>query len=118
MTRVEFSSAVAKWVRMGELEDRHADILASAFEKDVATGLFRVREVKPGFFRQAERWLLRRAMPRRTLDALHLACCGAMTRIWSPATRQCTAPPRLWESSPHSWARGRRQRPHKCHSVI
>lgn len=75
LTRVEFSSAVARWVRMGELEERHAELLGNAFEKDIATGLFVVWEVKAGFFRQAERWLSRRTTPLRTLDALHLACC-------------------------------------------
>jgi len=88
LTRVEFFSAVARWVRMGELEEWHADTLGNAFEKDIAAGLLSVREVKPSHFRQAERWLSRRRTALRTLDALHLACCwGYGARLITCDTR-------------------------------
>ncbi len=74
-TKVEFSSAVARWVRMGELSDIQANLLENTFNKDVNSGLFVCHQVIPAHFNQAEKWLSSRKTALRTLDALHIACC-------------------------------------------
>lgn len=76
LTRVEFFSAVARWVRVGEITEKQAVLLERTFVGDVEEGLFSVRRVEPPFYREAERWIRARGTPLRTLDALHLACCG------------------------------------------
>ncbi len=79
LTKVEFTSAVARWVRMGELSDIHANLLENTFNKDLNSGLFMCYQITPSHFSQAEKWLSSRKTSLRTLDALHLACCWDYT---------------------------------------
>ncbi|MDF1614366.1 type II toxin-antitoxin system VapC family toxin [Desulfurivibrio dismutans] len=75
LTKVELSSAIARWVRMEELDESQAALLTNAIAADLEAGLFRVRPLATRHYRQAEKWLTARTTPLRTLDALHLACC-------------------------------------------
>ncbi len=85
LTLVEFASALARWVRMGELGDSHANRLESVFREDIAEGRFVVREVESRHFERAAQWLQTRKTGLRTLDALQLACSetggGAMVTL-------------------------------------
>lgn len=74
LTKVEFTSAVARWVRMGELSDIQANLLENTFNKDLNSGLFMCHQITPTHFSQAEKWLSSRKTSLRTLDALHIAC--------------------------------------------
>lgn len=74
ITQVEFASALARWVRTGELTEPQANRVESAFHEDVSEGRYQLRPVAPGAFERAHHWLLTRKTALRTLDALHLAC--------------------------------------------
>ncbi len=73
LTRVEFVSAIARWVRMNELTEAEAGLIESTFNNDTKLGLFLVRPMSPKHFNQAEKWISARKTGLRTLDALHLA---------------------------------------------
>lgn len=75
LTKVEFASALARWVRMDELSDAQADLVRDTFAKDINKGLFLNKKILSIHCTQAERWLVRRKTALRTLDALHMACC-------------------------------------------
>lgn len=77
LTRVGFASALARWVRVGELTEPQANRVESAFYEDVAAGRFQVVPLVPATFQRATHWLLSRRTALRTLDALHLACTEA-----------------------------------------
>jgi len=74
LVRVEFASALARWVRMGELDEAQANRIESAFHEDVREGRYRIVALDSGVFERAMHWLLTRRTSLRTLDALHLAC--------------------------------------------
>jgi len=74
LTKVEFVSAIARWIRTGEFNEVQAVLVENTFNKDVNSGLFETRRVMPECFRQAEKWLSARKTALRTLDALHIAC--------------------------------------------
>ena len=74
LTRVEFVSAISRWVRMGEITESQANLVENTFFKDVRSGLFLCLALKESHYRQAEKWLSGRKTSLRTLDALHLAC--------------------------------------------
>ena len=75
LTRVEFASAVARWVRMEEISSALAGLVEDTFWQEQQSGLFAVHQLKRFHFTRAERWLQDRGTSLRTLDALHLACC-------------------------------------------
>ena len=75
LTKVEFTSAIARWVRMKELSESQANFLENTFNKDVNSGLFVCHQIMPAHFNQAEKWLSGRKTALKTLDALHLTCC-------------------------------------------
>ena len=75
LTRVEFVSAVARWVRMNEITESQANLLENTFLRDIRTSLFVSHPLTSRHYRQAEKWLSGRKTSLRTLDALHLACC-------------------------------------------
>ncbi|NWO05992.1 MAG: type II toxin-antitoxin system VapC family toxin [Alteromonadaceae bacterium] len=74
LTEVEVSSALARWVRMGELTEPQANRVESAFYDDVSHGRFLLTPVESSFYRRASHWIATRKTSLRTLDALHLAC--------------------------------------------
>jgi len=74
LSRVELASTLARWVRTGELDERGANRVESAFQEDLAARRFRIRALDAETYDRASRWLLARRTSLRTLDALHLAC--------------------------------------------
>ena len=77
LTRVEFASALARWVRMAEVTEEQANRVESAFHDDVSHGRFQVMILTRYHYERAMYWLLMRRTGLRTLDALHLACAEA-----------------------------------------
>lgn len=76
LTEVEVASALARWVRTGEITDADASRVHAAFQTDIDEGCYRVFPLTAAYYRQAVIWLLARKSPLRTLDALHLACAA------------------------------------------
>jgi predicted nucleic acid-binding protein len=74
LTEVEVASALARWVRMGELTEKHAQALELTFSEDLRLGVFERIDLGNRHYWQARSWLLKRNTALRTLDALHLAC--------------------------------------------
>lgn len=74
LTRVEFASALARWVRWGELDERMANRVEGTFRQDQAAGRFRIHVLGGPEYERAYEWLIGRRTSLRTLDALHLAC--------------------------------------------
>lgn len=75
LTEAEFASALARWVRTAEIEEAHALLIEHAYLDDLHAGLLDLTPLPPPAYRRARDWLLRRDVPLRTLDALHLAAC-------------------------------------------
>lgn len=75
LTEVEFASALARWVRVGELSESQANRVESAFHDDVTQGRFRLCSLDAEHYKRAWHWITTRKTSLRTLDALHLACC-------------------------------------------
>ncbi len=74
LTEVEVASALARWVRMGELNDAGANRIESAFFEDVRQGRFVRCPLEVVHYQRAIHWIGTRKTGLRTLDALHLAC--------------------------------------------
>lgn len=74
LTEVEVASALARWVRMGELTEPQANRIESAFHDDVSHGRFVRCAIAVEHYRRAAHWIGMRKTSLRTLDALHLAC--------------------------------------------
>lgn len=81
LTRVEFASALARWVRMGELTGSQADLVQTTFDQDIQSGLFSVSAVEGSQYSLAEKWISKRTTSIRTLDAIHLACSHRLGAI-------------------------------------
>ncbi|MEF8794637.1 type II toxin-antitoxin system VapC family toxin [Thiohalorhabdus sp.] len=77
LTRVEFASALARWVRMGELTELQANRIESAFHEDLAEGRFEVAAVTSGVLQRANHWLVTCRIHLRALDSMQLACAEA-----------------------------------------
>ena len=75
LTKIEFASALARWIRMDEISEAQANLVENTFAKDIGSGLFLCKTLNTSHYRQAEKWLYSRKTAIRTLDALHLACC-------------------------------------------
>ena len=74
LTKVEFASAIARWMRMKEINEAQTILVENTFSNDINSGLFVNRQIMPAHFNQAEKWLANRKTALRTLDALHIAC--------------------------------------------
>ena len=74
LTEVEVASALARWVRMGELTGEQVLALEATFSEDLRLGVFERVTLEDRHYWQARHWLLKRQTALRTLDALHLAC--------------------------------------------
>ena len=81
LTKVEFSSALARWVRMRELQETEANKIQQKFELHLANGLYQIHDLDQACFMLAERWMIQRTGVLRTLDALHLATSVQMDVI-------------------------------------
>ncbi|BBO88162.1 type II toxin-antitoxin system VapC family toxin [Desulfosarcina ovata] len=102
LVKVEFASALARWVRMDEILEEQAVLLEKTFTKDVNAGLFLSKPMKSTYYSQAERWITSRKTALRTLDALHLACSWSLDaelvtcdRILHQAAKKLGVPSRL-----------------------
>jgi len=73
LTEVELASTLARWVRMGELNDDQAASVEKAFAEDLRLKVFERGELQDRQYWQARTWLQKRSTSLRTLDALHLA---------------------------------------------
>lgn len=73
LTEVEVASALARWVRMGELSEAQVNRIESAFHDDVRQGRFVRCTMDPALYQRAAYWISMRKTSLRTLDALHLA---------------------------------------------
>lgn len=76
LTRLEFASALARWVRMGEIQEAHAQRISRAFDDDLTAGRYTLSHNTREHADLARQWLLARTTALRTLDALHLACAA------------------------------------------
>ena len=74
LTELEFASALARWVRMKELNEAQASLVENAFIDDKRSNLFRRLSITAKHYRQAYKWISSRRTVLRTLDVLHLAC--------------------------------------------
>lgn len=77
LVEVEFSSAIATKVRTGEMPESEADQVVAMFEQHVAAGAYHMLPIHVKQFSLACQWIGRRAVPLRTLDALHLAIAAS-----------------------------------------
>lgn len=73
LTKTEFASALARWVRMKELSTTEADQIQLKFSQHLEQNLYQVKAMTDAHFALAERWMIQRIGALRTLDALHLA---------------------------------------------
>lgn len=74
LTEIEIASALARWVRTGELSEQQAQTLEDTFAEDLRLNVFERTDLKDRHYWQARHWLLQRKTALRALDALHLAC--------------------------------------------
>ncbi len=75
LTLTEITSALARRVREGELDETAARRVYRRLQQDIRDGMFRVLDLTPQTHRSAERLLLTIgcASPLRAADSLHLA---------------------------------------------
>lgn len=73
LSLVEFSSALARLVRMGDMDDVRALHTEELFAEHLREGYFQVEPITESVFTQARAWISARETALRTLDALHLA---------------------------------------------
>lgn len=81
LTRLEFASALSRWVRKHEVEERHAQRLGRAFDDDIKANRYTLCRNTLEHVELARQWLLARTTSLRTLDALHLACAATEEAI-------------------------------------
>jgi uncharacterized protein len=73
LTEVEFRSALARKVRIGELDEALAREVLSTFRLHRIEGVYRVVAIEARQYVMASEWIEAFRSPLRTLDALHLA---------------------------------------------
>jgi uncharacterized protein len=73
LTEVELHSAVARKVRMGELDEPAARRVLTAFRSHLEGGYYRRIPLDPGHYDAARDFIATFSVPLRSLDALHLA---------------------------------------------
>ena len=74
LTEVEVASALARWVRMGELTEPQANRIESAFHEDIGQGRYARCPIESSHYQRAIHWISTHKTSLRTLGALHLAC--------------------------------------------
>ena len=77
LTRLEFSSAVARKLRARTLTREEAARIISQFHTHIREGVFECLAVLESHFLLANDWIDALATPLRTLDAMHLALAHA-----------------------------------------
>lgn len=76
LVRVEAGSAIARWCRMGEINESQAHQVEVGLQSDIAAGRYHQISLSAGVFDRALAWLSLRKTSLRTLDALHLAAAA------------------------------------------
>ena len=76
LVEVEVASAVARWLRTGELTADQAHAVDRAFAEDLQLGALQRCAIEERHYWQARTWLMERRTALRTLDSLHLACAA------------------------------------------
>ncbi len=79
LVRVEFASALARRVRLGELSTADAARIRSMFNVQIGEGIYQQLMIEAEHYDHAEQVLAQSDCPLRSLDALHLAiaaCAG------------------------------------------
>lgn len=76
LVEVEVASAVARWLRTGELTVDQAHAVDRAFAEDLQLGALQRCAIEERHYWQARTWLMERRTALRTLDSLHLACAA------------------------------------------
>ncbi len=88
LTEVEFCSALARRIRMGELKKTDADHLTSLFFNHVSSGLYSRQSMDDEHFRIAREWIASWGTALKSLDALHLAIAASGNFTIVTADRQ------------------------------
>ena len=73
LVEVEFQSAVAAKVRMGEITREDAVKITGMLKKHIENGSYRIVQIESAEYALAENWIGEYSTPLRALDALHLA---------------------------------------------
>ena len=77
LTEVELFSAVARKIRMKEMDPADGNRIVAKFSSHMDAGFFTVIPVETHHWRLARGWIGLFTTPLRTLDALHLAITSA-----------------------------------------
>ncbi|NQT52965.1 type II toxin-antitoxin system VapC family toxin [bacterium] len=77
LVEVEFHSAIARKVRLKELDAADATLVLSRLRAHLADGYYRVVSIEAREYGLARDWIDRLSVPLRTLDSLHLAVAFA-----------------------------------------
>ena len=88
LVAVEFTSAVARKLREGDLRRDEAERIAARFRAHVAAGAYTLLPVEHHHYAVAQDWIGRFVSPLRTLDALHLALASDAGRALVTADRE------------------------------
>jgi len=73
LVEVELYSAVARKVRVGELDTAPAGRILSLFREDLSDGRYRIVPLDSAEYETACRWIAQFTVPLRSADGLHLA---------------------------------------------
>lgn len=76
LAEVEFYSALARKMRMRELDPAQVQRVADTFARHLHSGLYTTLRISNEAFDLSCNYLKKFASNLRTLDALHLACCA------------------------------------------
>jgi len=77
LVEVEFVSALARRVRIGDLPRQDAQRISALFISHIEGRVYARLSVEQEAYRTARTWLAAFEVPLRTLDALHLATAAA-----------------------------------------
>ncbi len=77
LTRLEFSSSVAKKLRMKTFSKTEATLIVSQFHSHLREGIFELTPIRESHYALANEWVDSFVTGLRTLDALHLALAYA-----------------------------------------
>jgi predicted nucleic acid-binding protein len=78
LTELEFYSALARKLRMGDMQRLHTLQVANTFARHLGSGIYATLQITNGVFTIAHDFLQTFSTAIRTLDAIHLACCASL----------------------------------------
>jgi predicted nucleic acid-binding protein len=88
LTKVEFASALACRIRMGELSKGDGERLTALFQNHLDGGVYTRLSLSEEHFLLAWKWISSWQMALKSLDALHLALAAAENLTMVTADRQ------------------------------